>query len=213
MKCGRIREKYPVFFGDLSLTDLATLPSFLRFGRINITYRNPSLPIAEKCQLFDKCLQTIKTALNDSTVIRFCCAIDQNNPFHFNDHSTLICYLRNGLLPICGSCRYSFTVHFNSDKDAATILIASILQLQQINLCSSVMIRLFRHKSKPMQLLSNWLNQNSGENEMIGRKQQERYMTIYCKSVQNTQELCDHLKKVNFCVKYFYLIIFVVWGF
>lgn len=193
---------------------MAALPSFLRFGRINITYRNPSLPIAEKCQLFDECLQTIKTALNDSTVIRFCCAIDQNNPIHFSDHSTLICYLRNGLLPICGSCGYSFTVHFNSDKDAATIFIASILQLQQINLSSSVMIRLFRHKSNPMQLpadaISNWLSQNSEENEMIGRKQQERYLTIYCKSVQNTQELCDHLKKVNFCVKYFYLIIFVV---
>ena len=54
----------------------------------------------------------------------------------------------------------------------------------------------------PADAISNWLSQNSEENKMIGRKQQERYLTIQCKSVQNTQELCDHLKKVNFSVKY-----------
>ena len=97
-----------------------------------------TLPITEKCLLFEKQLQSVKSALTGS-VLCFWGIINESKASCFHDHLELLNYLRDRLLPICNKSReYKFDISFDSDKSAAEHVIASILETPQLNHCSSL---------------------------------------------------------------------------
>ena len=190
----------------ISLQDLALFPAFLRFREVDLRYYYGSQSIAEKCDLFDKCLQSIKPALNDSYLIYFNCFISKNKQKQFSNHQTLIKYISERLLPICESSRkYSFSIWFDSDVNSASNVIASILQMAQIIRygCFSVCIELRNANlaQLPIETISTWLNRNSDAME-IHQKQTDRVLLIRSdrpsETFQNIPEICAFLKMVNF---------------
>ena len=204
---------------EISFQGLALFPAFLRFRKVQISYDGGSQPIADKCQSFDGCLQSIKSAINDSCLILFVCKVDQNDESHFSDHQTLIEYLRDRLLPICDSSRaYSFDIVFDSDKNSSSSVIDSILQMSQINCysCFDVFIGLIDDANPaqlPIDTISKWLHRSGTE---IRQKQKDNFLLICSyKAFQNIPEMCDLLKTVYFTLFFikhslnfsFYLII------
>ena len=160
--------------------------------------------VAMKCQLFGEFLQSIKGALINSK-ISLLCIIDQDDPTRFNDHSVLLDYLRNGLLPICDSSRqYEFSIQLNSDKNSAKEVIASILQFPQIIRCSNVGILLWRMSGNQIQLpidvIAQWLNQHADRVELIDRTKQEKFLKIDLGlgEIQSVSEMCGQLMEVLF---------------
>lgn len=160
--------------------------------------------ISGKCHLFGEFLQPIKAALINSK-ISLSCIVDQDDPTRFNDHSVLLDYLRNGLLPICDSSRqYEFSIHFKSDKNSAKEVIASILQFPQIIRCSNVGILLWRMSDNQIQLpidvIAQWLNQHADLVELIDRTKQEKFLKIDLGrgKIQSVSEMCGQLMEVLF---------------
>ena len=194
---------------EISLQDLALLPEFIRFGEVLLLFFDGSQPIADKCQLFDGCLQSIKSALNDSYSIRFASKVDQNDESHFSNHQTLIEYLRDRLLPICDSSRnYSFGFVFDSDKNSSSSVIASILQMSQTNRCFGVFIGLRGANSAqlPIDTISKWLHRNSAAMEI---RQKQKFLHIRSsKTFQNIPEMCNLLKTVHFAFFPNYFLIY-----
>ena len=188
---------------EISLQDLSLFPAFLRFGEVDLQYFLGSQSIVEKCDLFDGCLQSIKQALNDSNLIYFKCIVSENAANQFSNYQTLIEYISERLLPICESSRqYIFGFNFFSDKNSASNIIASILQMAQISRygCFGVYIVLIdtNPAQLPIETISNWLNRNSGAME-IHQKQTESFLLIRSsETFQNIPEMCDFLKMVNF---------------
>ena len=124
-------------FVGKQLTDLNSVPSFLRFNDLKLQYDNDSQPIAEKCQLFKECLQQLRASLSDLNEFFLTSFIDRENSSDFSDHLTFLNYLRDELLPICiSSRRYKFIIGFNSDENSAANL------LQFLNCLSNVHILL-----------------------------------------------------------------------
>ena len=120
---GYISDRKPILFDDLK-----EFPAFLHFGEVYLRYWNESIEssesIEERCQLFGVLLPAIKGALNDSNEIFFDADIDQEDQSEFNDHSALIAYLRDELLPICDSSRrYEFFIGLYSDQDSGSEVI------------------------------------------------------------------------------------------
>ena len=192
---GTVEEK------EISLQDLALFPVFLRFGEVDLRHFYGTQSIAEKCELFDKCLQSIKPALNDSDSIYFKCVVFEHNPSQFFNHQTLIKYISHRLLPICESSRkYSFIIGLLSDENSASNIIASILQMAQISRygCFGVYIGLIATNPAqlPIETISNWLNRNSGAMKI--HQKQTDLLTHSSKAFQNIPEMCDFLKMVNF---------------
>ena len=196
----------PIIIGNrrtvISLAYLAEFPKFLRFEEVKFSFVEGSQTIAEKCQLFDGCLQLIQAALTHSNEICFIGQIDESDLKHFCNYSTLVRYLRHGLLPICDSSRrYTFTIQFNSDKDAAANLIAEILRMPQIDGCSNVYIDLSDANPVhlPVESISNWLAGKSDDGlEIYGRTQQHKFIEIYSLPISDVLGLCDDLLEVRF---------------
>ena len=195
----------------ISVANLATFPPFLRFNDVLLRYQLGSQLLLAKCSLFEDCLNSIKPALKDSNEICFEANINRAYPSHFSDHSSLLIYLRDRLLPIFDSSRrYEFAIAFGSaDENSAAEFISSILQISQVRSCSNVSILLF--SSYDFQLvqfpvavedISNWLTPITDDKvEIFGLKKETRFLQIYSK-VQNAQEMWEHLKAVNFFHKF-----------
>ena len=196
---------------EISLTDLAAFPPFLRFDIVRLISNRDSLfddslfddtpPIGEICQLFESQLQSIKPTLDDSYLI-FYGVVDETDPASFQDHAELVDFLRNRLLTICDkSRRYSFTVYLKSDVSAATkcAIISSILQMPQIVQCSNVSIRFWNNDYYQLQLpveeISKWLNRKLG-----GKRMRSLLINYFCGGDGNMREMFDHLKKVLYFI-------------
>ena len=186
------------------LANLVTFPPFLRFNEVRLKYYIKSQLLHAKCLLFEDCLNSIKPALKDSNEICFDANINRANPSHFSDHSSVVIYLRDRLLPICDSSRrYEFIIGFESYENSATKVISSILQISQVRRCSNVSIELFDYMYParlPVEDISNWLDPKAEDGdgtEICGKKRQSRFLKIYSYITSNAQEMLDHLKEVN----------------
>ena len=193
---------------EISLENLATFPPFLRFDKVLLQYDTRSFSsLLTKCLLFEDCLNSIKSALKDSNEICFDAKIDQADPSHFRDHSSVITYLHDRLLPICNSSRrYVFSIAFVSDKNSTTEAISSILQISQVRRCSNVSFIIWSWQSTrlPAEDISNWLVPKTDEGVKIcANKGKNRLLQIFSFSntIPNAQEMWDHLREVNFVYK------------
>ena len=188
---------------EISLANLAAFPPFIRFHDVILRYNVGLQLLLSKCRLFDECLNSIKPALKDSNEINFFASIDHANPSYFSDYSSVAIYLCYGLLPIFNSSRrYNFVIKLDPDKNSATDLISSVLEISQVRRCSHVSIKLvfgFDYDAVSTQLpfedISNWLAAKT--DEIYGKKQENRFLLIYSKIIPNTQEMWEHLKEVN----------------
>ena len=191
------------YLKKISLENLATFPSFIRFNEVRLKYHSRSQTFITKCRLFEDCLNSFKPALKDAIKIHFDATINQDHPSHFSDHSSAVIYLRDRLLPICGSSRcYEFNISFKSDENSATEIISSILQISQVGSCSNVSINLFGYYLSvrlPVEDISNWLAPKTVEStEICGKKEENRFLLIYSNIIPNTKEMWEHLMEVNF---------------
>ena len=195
---------------EISLTNFANFPSFIRFRDVTLIYNyyyyNSPQPITDKCELITSYLQVLKPALYDTQILRFFGTIDHSVPYYFRDHSQLLCHLRDQLLPICGNARrYKFKIVFNTDCDAGGSVISSILQMPQIIRCSDVFIQPYSYSNEfPIEDISNWLHQKNTNGvgvEIIGQKETQRFLHLDSCIITNAQEMYKHLKKVlKFCL-------------
>ena len=184
--------------------NLAVFPKFLRFNEVRLDYESCSESIEEKCDLIENCLAPFSDALKGSKSVQFHGTINGNNRLdRFSNHSQLVNYLRERLLPICNSSRaYQFFIRFFSDKEeAATNVISSILQLPQIKRCSNLLFWFYHiedQKQFPVEAISSWLIRklNVDEMEVVGIRE-EIFLTIRLDIIQSAVEICDHLEAVN----------------
>ena len=190
-------------------TDLLENPQFLRFSEVVLNYSHifDAKPIEEKCHLVVNYLQPQKKTLNVTNLIHFVSAIDENEPCNFSNHSQLVKHLQTELLPICGSSRgYKFSISFFSEAKVCTELIASILQMDPIERCSTLEIclqELDKQIQLPVEAISNWLHR---KHEGINGVTKECFLKIYSSGtfsyyindihIQNAMEMCDYLKEV-----------------
>ena len=214
------RREFDVFIGGntyrqqaIRQTDLLEFPQFLRFDEVEIYYcycyaTDKHRLIEEKCKTVVHYLQLLKKQLNDSYLTVVCALegpmiysaswIVQNDGHYFSNHSHLLDHIQNELLPVCGSSfGYKFDIDFHSEKSASTNVIASILQMTQIERCSTLQIslnKLDRSTKLPVESISNWLHR---KRDGTCEKSKRRFLRIYLDSViQNALEMCDYLKKV-----------------
>ena len=186
--------------------ELTNLPQFLRFDRVELKYQcsvyESVSQIEKKCESAVNYLQRLK--LNDSNLIHFIGTINKNNRSHFSNHCQFLDYLRNELLPICGSSRaYKFEI-FTFDEVSSTNIIAQILQMPRIDCCSNIEIKLsglIMHLIEfPIEPISDWLHRNC---DGIEEKSKERFLRIYSFnssfSFLCVRKLCDNFKKVTIC--------------
>ena len=199
------------------ISDLGSFPQFIRFNEVELRLGEFGVPpmrsmsIAEKCVLFRKHLHDLKLALNDSNSIVFQCLINRDHGHHFNSPYQLIDHLRDEFLPNCANSRcYKFYICFGSDENenAATDMIASIIQLAQISRCQNVEIEIDGFFSQQTQLpvgaISSWLA-GMYENgvKICDQKKRKLLLTIYLGAISNTKEMLDYLEEVSL----FYLIL------
>lgn len=189
------------------ISDLGSFPQFIRFNKVELyLVKSGLLPmIAEKCALFRKHLHDLKLALNDSNSIVFQCHINRDHGHHFNSHYQLIDHLRDEFLPNCANSRcYKFYICFGSDENenAATDMIASIIQLAQIRRCQNVEIEIdgfFRQQTQlPVEVISSWLA-GMYENgvKICDQKKRKLLISIYFGAISNTKEMLDYLEEVS----------------
>lgn len=145
---------------------------------------------------------SLKPALKDSNMIEFRAGFFPDDPYRFNCYSTLIDY-RIRFLQICDSARgYKFQIYFFSDANVITNIIASILQMPQIERCSTVELEIILRWGVQMQLpvkaILNWLENPADEMQINERKPKEKFLTIWLRGdhIHNVQELINHLKMV-----------------
>ena len=109
---------------EICCTDLVTFPQFLRLHRVSLYiaenvyfgHAQDFMLMKDKCYLSEMYLQAIKPTLNNS-LIYFKGMIDRNCLHCFRDHSELVNYVQNQLLPNCQSSRgYEFYVDFQFDE-------------------------------------------------------------------------------------------------
>lgn len=189
-------------FVGKQLTDLNSVPSFLRFNDLKLQYDNDSQPIAEKCQLFKECLQQLRASLSDLNEFFLTSFIDRENSSDFSDHLTFLNYLRDELLPIFKSSRrHKFIIGFNSDENSAANLITSILELSQQ--CSHLTIGLGLNQPTelPVVAISDWLAGKSDRSVEIGAQKPESKLLQIVSSISNAQEMWEHQLEVSFNFK------------
>ena len=223
---------YPWKEEEICYTDLVTFPQFLRLHRVTLhiaenkdfDHAHDFVLMKDKCYLSEMYLQAIKPALNNS-IIYFMGRIDRNDPHSFADHSELVNYLQNRLLPNCEFSRdYVFCIDFRFDEiesSKAASVTASILQMPQLckhhrpfnitiwfeNIVKNTPVQL------PVEAIVNWLNQKSESGSGMKAKGQnkERSLTIWPYIHNETEDehyalatlgIYDHLKKVNFILEY-----------
>ena len=197
----------------LSPNELLTIPRFLRFDVVGICYSYGAQPIEEKCEFIENQLLPFKLALYDANVVELIATISERERGYFNNNSKLLDFIRNRFLPICNSSRrYKFQIHFFSDANSATEIIASILEMGEIKRCSNVKIVIMTgiQKRLPVEEISKWLENSTNGKKNNFQNQRERFLDIYyCDCyippfIQNAREMLDHLEKVYFI--YFMLI-------
>ena len=194
----------------ISLENLANFPPFLRFDKVLLHYETGlhSSSLRTKCLLIEDCLNSIKSALKDSNEIYFSASINRADPSHFSNHSSVITYLRDRLLPICDSSRrYVFSINFLSDKNSSTEAVSSILQICQVRRCSNVCFIIWWSEPTrlPAEDISNWLVPKTDEGVKIcANKGKNRLLQIFSNTIPNAQvqKMWDHLKEVNFVYKF-----------
>ena len=214
----------------VSYTDLVTFPQFLRFHLVTLRiaenkdydHDNDFVLTKDKCYLSEMYLQAIKRALNNS-IIYFMGMIARNDPHSFADHSELVNYVKNRLLPNCESSRdYKFSIDFRFDQiesSKAVSVTASILQMPQLckhhrpfnitiwfeNIAKNTPVQI------PVEAIANWLNQKSESGMKAKYQNKERSLTICPYTINETEdehyalatlEIYEHLKKVNFILEY-----------
>ena len=216
----------------VSYTDLVAFPQFFRLHRVTLRieenkyfdHRDDFVLMKDKCYLSEMYLQAIKPALNNS-IIYFMGRIDRNDPHSFADHSELVNYLQNRLLPNCEFSRdYVFCIDFRFDEiesSKAASVTASILRMPQLckhhrpfnitiwfeNIVKNIPVQL------PVEAIANWLNQKSESGSGMKAKCQnkERSLTIWACIYNQTEdehyalatrEIYEHLKKVNFILEH-----------
>ena len=188
----------------MSLTDLAAFLPFLRFDLIKLVMSWSDFDtenawdkqsIVEKCQFFEDQMKTIDQIMDDS-ILLFSGAVDANNAACFSDHSELLKYLSDRILPICVKLLgYDFVIMFseeNSDKSAAKCVLTSLLQMPQIICCSIVKIHLYDTDQMKLSVeeISNWLHRKrAGE--------RRRLLNIYFCEAESIVCVLDHLKEVS----------------
>ena len=129
--------------------------------------------------------------------------IDQSEPSCFCDHSKVLEYLRNRLLPICDKSRgYEFCISFESDANTIRFVISSILQMDQIDRSSNVKIDIWAddRTKLPIEEISNWLHRSCD-----GGGQRERSLFIQLEEIKSIVEVFVHLKEVF--ILYFFAIL------
>ena len=192
----------------ISLTEANEVPPFLRFDIVQISYGYVWQPIKEKCELSESYLLILKPALIDSDMIEVYAGICEGDPSDFSNHLQLIEYIQNQLLSFCISPRsYKFHIYFYSDENSVPNLIASLLQMDELRLCSNIEIEIrIRHQEKrfgfekqlPVEAIANWLEKYDDKMEIIDRTK-ERILKIELRvGIQNPQEMLEHLIKVSF---------------
>ena len=191
----------------ISNVDLAAFPKFLRFKDVELSYNYffSEGSIEKKCELFQKYLQQLSPALNDSNLIVFDAYINKGHQHYFSSHLQLVDHLRQQLLPICDSSRgYTFEICFYSGKSEASAVIESILQLPQIEHCSHVELVLCyaNPTALPVQAITQWLNRKCNRTGVTGPKGKEKFLKISLDWIQNLVEMCGHLTEVQFTSLY-----------
>ena len=185
----------------VTLTELSSLPLFVRFDNVELWYRLGPQQIEEKLKLFQIYLLTLKTALNNSNVITVYTEISQKNSSVFSNHLALLEYFPI-LLSICGSSRcYRFEIVFYSDKDAIPNVIAAIMQIPKINRCSGLKIIIPNYWKEQNHLLlkavSNWVEKTAEGME----NNQKRFLRIRFGYIYRVRQMFEHIKKVVFYSK------------
>lgn len=173
----------------ISHKTLASMPQFICFDTVELSYQSGSQKMAKKCRLFTRCLEPLKTALDRAHLLRFTARISGIN------QSIFVRHLSDELLPICGSFHcYEFSIHLVSGQNSGTMLIASILQLPAIVRCTKIGIELKEQAiTLPVDTISDWLNRKS-DNE--GKYNGQKSLLLDGLEILNAREMCDHLKKV-----------------
>lgn len=170
------------------------------------------MTITKKCELLKRHLQSIKHTLNRA-IIEFHGIVraDRHGFFvgspkhiYFHDHTKLVEHICNEILPLCGSARcYKFNIALHTDKDSATKVIDSILQMPSVNRCSNVSFW-FRDdgiKGISVETISNWLFRiPDGNGEINCPKRHPRLLNIGLIMLQNVMDIWDVLKQVYFCI-------------
>ena len=226
MKCFSKRNAYFHFSGafvigtarsrnKVSVTNLTSVPRFLRFNYVELSYNFGEKSIEEKCRSIENYLQPLKEALKDSISIQFYGDIDRNDRTKFSDHSKLLDYLSEHLLKICNSSRgYNFSTYFRTEKaGAATYVINSIIQMPQICRCSHLRFHLCcvpKPVLLPVEAISSWLNRSihDGMNFTCRRTPKEIFLRIYAAKIQNAVEMCAHLAEA--CLFYYIVLNFLL---
>ena len=182
---------------------LAPVPPFIRFDRLWLYYDKGSAPIYEKCKLIDRQLQFFKPALSNSNMIALSARIHYAKNKHFKDHSQLLDYFRNALLPIVDSAHgYKFVIYLSWDEEVASDMIASILQIPPVTRCSTLQIQIFgvcRRKKLPIEAISNWLNRRPSDVDKQKTKNPMISLRIHegCIRRRSVRQMLDHLKEVR----------------
>ena len=185
----------------MPLTDLAAFPPFLRFDLIKLVMSSSDYDtenawdkqsIVEKCQFFEDHMKSIDQIMDDS-ILLFSGAVDANNAACFSDHSELLKYLSDRILPMCVKLRgYDLGIIVeNSDKSAGKCVLTSLLHLPQIICCSIVKIQIYDtdQMKLPVEEISNWLHR-----KRAGKRR--RLLNIYFCEAESTVCIVDHLKEV-----------------
>ena len=180
----------------LLLEDLMDFPPrFLRFNEIKLIYSGVQ-SIDAKCKMFVDRFTTLKSALSGARFVYFRAVVDQNDSGEFKDHAKLLEHLSNMLLPFCDfALGYEFSVDFYTEKDLASDVISTILQMKQVQRCSEVKIALYRTDpvELPIEDILTWLVQNSDR-----KNQNVRFLRIIVGAIKNAQKISKCLKEVHF---------------
>ena len=194
---------------NISLTDLAALPSFLRFHGIELVTSWDDADaendwdkqtIVAKCQFIEDQLKSIDPELLNDTELCFIGAVDENNSSRFASDSELLKYFTDRILSICDrpwGRRIEIMICHYSDYGAAKCVLTSLLQISQISCASDVQIKIDINKldiideqaKLPVEEISNWLHRKSDSH-------QERSLTIHLFKAENVMEMFNQLKKV-----------------
>ena len=187
---------------EIAFSELLAVPRFLRFGFVKLNYSIGQQSIAEKFESFRLRLPSIKATLYDSNITWF--QIDNEDPIHSSNYSTLLLEHIRNIVSICDSSRgYSFDFDLEMDSSWNTNvynLIASILEMPAIARSSTVYIGplcSFTTLSQlPIEIISNWLNR---ERNAMNQKQRERLFVFHFPVKHSQfQEMYDFLKQVSF---------------
>ena len=179
---------------------LKTGPRFLRFESIAISYagKKSTGETVAKCQSL---LAQVGSKLTAAILIINGVYLHRNDPLAF-DLDTLLDHIVSHLLPYFKDCRrfgFSLNCYKYFPATEQINIIASILQLEPINLSSSIFIKMrnscFFPAKLPAETIGNWLF--SGGTTV--KNQREKLLRVCLDSgirKASSVEMVEHLKKV-----------------